>query len=147
MLTRLEFWIQISNQRTNFLKNVSHLVYIQHRVQSAGDYKFSCAQDKMEKAEPCMWIRGPRLILWSPSSTVLLYTFWTFDKSNLCLVNRVKGFHSMRWHGMVQTRKTIFGVFFFLLPPPPQLRAYYVKVKMQANKLFLSALQKPMYRG
>lgn len=54
MLTRLEFWIQISNQRTNFLKNVSHLVYIQHRVQSVGDYKFSCAQDKMEKAEPCM---------------------------------------------------------------------------------------------
>ena len=38
MLTRLEFWIQISNQRTN-LKKKMYLMYIQRHVQSVGDYK------------------------------------------------------------------------------------------------------------
>lgn len=147
MLTRLEFWIQMSNQRTNFLKNISHLACVQHRVQPVGDCQCSYAQGNAEKAEPCMWIREPGLVLWSTGSTVLLWTFWTFDKSNLCLVNRVKDFYSVRWHGMVKTKKRISGGIFIPPPPSPPPRACYVKVKMQANELFLSVLQRPMYLG
>lgn len=75
MLTRLEFWIQISNQRTNFLKNVSHLVYIEHRVQSVGHYKFSCAQDKNGKGRAMYVNLGSQAHSLKSSSTVLLYTF------------------------------------------------------------------------
>lgn len=67
---------------------------------------------------------------WTPVS---LSTSWTFGKFNLCLVNRVKDFHNMRWHGWQRQGKqplVVCDYFFFLHG------AHYVKVKIQANQLF-----------
>ena len=89
----------------------------------------------METTQARTWTQEPQLILWSTDSTLSMKTSRTFGMSNLCLVNRVKDFHSMRWHRMARTGKKSLVVLILLSSFPP--RAFYVKVKNLANKYFL----------
>lgn len=73
--------------------------------------KFSHAHVKMETALSHMWIQELWRIFEVETRHCRRKLSEPLGKSNLRLVNPVKDFHSVRWHGVARTRKEISGGF------------------------------------